>query len=288
MSKRKIITINEDDCNGCGICIDACHESAIEIVDGKAKLVSDMYCDGLGDCLPNCPMDAIKMIEREADEYSQEAVDKRIENLKSNDSKCDSHTDAGCGCSGTTPMTINPVSENKPSDLFKMSDLKGEIKTTPHEHKHSHAHGEGGCNCNSKKKAFVFNERPNDSNEKIHSELRQWPVQIKLINTSAEYLKDADILVAADCTAYAYGDFHRDFVKNRVVMIGCPKLDDNQFYIEKLTEIFTKNNINSLTVVRMEVPCCSGITMATRKALELCGKNISYKEINVGVNGVLV
>ena len=109
-----------------------------------------------------------------------------------------------------------------------------------------------------------------------------------MINTSASYLEDADILIAADCTAYAYGDFHRDFVKDRVVMIGCPKLDDNQFYIEKLTEIFTKNSIKSLTVVRMEVPCCSGITMAARKALELCGKNISYKEINVGVNGVLV
>lgn len=284
MIKRKIITINEEKCNGCGICIDACHESAIEIVDGKAKLVSDMYCDGLGDCLPNCPMDAIKMIEREADEYSQEAVDKRIEDLKSNDSKCDSHTDTGCGCSGTTPLTITPVAENKPADLFTMASPK----ESSHSHDHDHGHGEGGCNCNSKKAAFVFNDVENDSNEKIHSELRQWPVQIKLMNTSAAYLEGADILVAADCTAYAYGDFHRDFVKNRVVMIGCPKLDDNQYYVEKLTEIFKTNNINSLTVVRMEVPCCSGITQATRKALELCGKNIPYKEINVGVNGVLV
>lgn len=255
MIKRKIIKIDEERCNGCAICIDACHESAIEMVDGKAKLVSDIYCDGLGDCLPNCPMDAIKMIEREADEYSQEAVDMRINKLKT-------------------------------SDLFKITSSQASLKDNSKEE--SHVHGQGGCNCNSKKAAFVFNDLENNSNDKIHSELRQWPVQLKLINTNAPYLDGADILLAADCTAYAYGDFHRDFVRDRVVMIACPKLDDNQFNLEKLREIFENNNINSLTVVRMEVPCCSAITQVSRKALELSGKNISYKEITVGVNGVLV
>ena len=202
--KRKIIKIHEDICNGCGICVDACHERAIEIVDGRAKLVSDIYCDGLGDCLPNCPTGAIEIIEREALEYNDDAVQIR----------------------------------------------KKEIDTV--------------------------------------SELSQWPIQIKLVNTSANYLNGADLLIAADCTAYAYKDFHKKFIKGKITLIGCPKLDDNKYYEEKLTEIFKKNSINSITVVRMEVPCCLGIVRSVQNALLNSGLNIPYNEVVINTKGELL
>lgn len=297
MQKRKIIKIHEEKCNGCGICVNACHEKAIEIIDGKAKLVSDIYCDGLGDCLPSCPMDAIEIIEREAKEYSQSAVDERIKGMG---------VKSEGGCVSSKAIDLTKLSELKDKAILNMANEKlkemaevmskktglTDINISGHVHEHGKGHGlghhEGGCSCNSggQKKQFVFNETPNSTEGKIGSELRQWPVQIKLMNSRAEYLNGADILIAADCTAYAYGDFHRDFVKGRVTMIGCPKLDDNQYYIEKLAEIFSINEIKSITVVRMEVPCCSGITQATRTALELSGKEIPYEEINISVSGV--
>jgi Fe-S-cluster-containing hydrogenase component 2 len=228
MNARKIIKIDESKCNGCGLCVNACHESAIEMVDGKAKLVSDIYCDGLGDCLPNCPTGAIEIIEREAVEYSQEAVDKRV------------------------------------SDLEKEVGSFGKFKISV----------ESG-------------HKSDETVTIVKSELRQWPVQINLINPNAEFLNNADILIAADCTAYAYGDFHKDFVKGRVVMIGCPKLDDNQHYENKFELMFSSNNIKSITVVRMEVPCCSGITGSVRKALSKLNKEIPYNEVTIKSNGQL-
>jgi len=237
--KRRIIKINEDLCNGCELCVNACHESAIIMVDGKAKLVSDKYCDGLGDCLPECPTGAIKMIEREADEYDQEAVDERIENMK----KETKVPDLACGCPGTHSKKIEKSAKVEPQ--------KTNIVST----------------------------------DDVPSELSQWPVQIKLINPNADYLKGANLLIAADCTAYAYGNFHKEFIKDHVTVIGCPKLDDNNYYIEKLTEILKTNDIKSITVVRMEVPCCGGIITAAKQAMLNSGMIVPYKEVTITVDG---
>ncbi len=251
--KRKIIKIHEEKCNGCGLCVTACHEKAIELVNGKAKLVSDIYCDGLGDCLPNCPTAAIEIIEREADEYDDDAVKARILELdnKSKEIKginIDGEEKLPCGCPGTMAKSI----ERKPIITMETIPKKRENTT------------------------------------ENNSELMQWPVQLNLINTSAPYLKDANLLVAADCTAYAYGNFHRDFMNGKVTVIGCPKLDDNEHYKNKLTEILKKNNIKSITVVRMEVPCCSGIVASVKSAMLQAQIIVPYKEVIIGTNGDII
>lgn len=259
--KRNIVEIDEALCNGCRLCVEACHEGAIEMVNGKARLVSDVYCDGLGDCLPACPTGAINIIVRDADEYSQEAVDARLAASKTPfgfapppagfgsapQNKNQVEDDCDCGCPGSRPMTI----ERKAMDSVMKPSVQAETTT------------EG--------------VRP--------SELTTWPVQINLVNTRAEFLQNADLLIAADCTAFAYGDFHKDFVKGRVVLIGCPKLDDNQHYIQKLSEMFTLNDFKSVTVVRMQVPCCSGITHAVKSAMLQSGRIFPYNEVTIKQNG---
>ncbi len=244
--KRKIIKIDAEKCNGCGLCVEACHEHAIQMIDGKAKLVSDKYCDGLGDCLPTCPMDAIKMIEREADEYSQEAVDERVEEMKQIPKK--EEGTMPCGCPGTLAKKIERIKQ-EPSIV-----------------------------CSEVKKEDV-------NTFDMSSKLNQWPIQIKLINPAADYLKDAHLLVAADCVAYAYGNFHNEFIKGRITIIGCPKLDDNQYNAEKFAEIFKNNDIKSVTVVRMEVPCCASIISAVKEAMLKTSTIIPYKEVVIGVSG---
>ena len=236
---RKIISINEDKCNGCGICATACHEGAIEIINGKAKLIKDEYCDGLGDCLPGCPMDAIKIIEREADEYNEEAVKERIKEReeKSNES-------LPCGCPGTMAKKI----------------VRKVIKKVKPEEKQI-------------------------LNEEVVSELSQWPVQLNLINPHSEFLSNADLLIAADCTAYSYANFHRDFIKGHVTMIGCPKLDDVEYYKEKLTEILRYNNVKSIKVIRMTVPCCGGIVSAVKEAMLNSGVIVPYSEVIIDTDG---
>lgn len=274
--KRNIVQIHEDKCNGCGLCVTACHEGAIQLVGGKAKLISDIYCDGLGDCLPACPMDAIEIIEREAAEYSQEAVDQLLAAKKTA-----MPLDAGheCSCSGG-----------------------GE----GHGHGHGHAHGMhtfdgvksvgGGCpgsramniqRDEMKTKAPAAPAAESQAADQV-SELVNWPVQIKLVNPKAEYFAGANLLIAADCTAFAYANFHRDFVKDRIVLIGCPKLDDNQFYAEKLAEIFAGNDIKSITVLRMEVPCCAGIVQSVKSAILNSQKIVPYNEVTVKLNGEIL
>lgn len=226
--KRKIIKIDQNKCNGCRKCVDACHEGAIQMINGKAKLISDEYCDGLGDCLPACPTDAIKIIEREAKEYDEEAVKKRMKDKK-----------VPLRCPGSLSKSLKKdisVDENK-SEIKKSSDLNN------------------------------------------------WPIQLSLVNPRANYLEGADLLVAADCTAFSYGNFHEDFIKNHVTVIGCPKLDDNNYYEEKLTEIFSLNNIKSIKVVRMEVPCCGGIITSVKRAILNSKKIVPYEEIVIGING---
>ena len=230
---RKIIRIDEEKCNGCGACAAACHEGAIEMVNGKAKLTREDYCDGLGDCLPACPTDAISFEEREAPAYDEEAV--RMAKTKKQGVKLP------CGCPGTQSKAIR----REPSP----------------------------ASCNTGAPAV--------------SQLLQWPVQIKLVPVNAPYFDGANLLIAADCTAYAYGNFHNEFIRNRITLIGCPKLDAGD-YAEKLTQIIANNNIKSVTVVRMEVPCCGGIENAAKQALQASGKFIPWRVVTVTTDGKLL
>lgn len=211
---RKIININEELCDGCGLCADACHEEAIAIVEGKAKLIRDDYCDGLGDCLPVCPTGAITFTEREAAEYNEEEVKKNM--------------------------------------------LRKQMQ--------------------QKYKDTGFTDYP--------SQLRQWPVQLKLVPVNAPYFSGADLLVAADCTAFAYGNFHK-FMKDKITLIGCPKLDDAD-YSFKLTQILKNNDLKSITVIRMEVPCCGGIVHAVQSALLASGKIIPWRAITISTDGIIL
>ena len=229
---RKIIKIDEEKCNGCGACAAACHEGAIEMIDGKAKLTREDYCDGLGDCLPACPTNAITFEEREAPAYDESAV------LKAKEKKASAPLP--CGCPGTQSKAINRDSYD--------------------------------CGTTS---------------APVSSQLRQWPVQIKLVPVNAPYFDGANLLVAADCTAYAYGNFHNEFIRNRITLIGCPKLDEGD-YTEKLTAIIKNNDIKSVTVVRMEVPCCGGIENAVKRALMASGKFIPWRVVTVTTDGRLV
>ena len=223
---RKIIRIDEEKCNGCGACASACHEGAIEMVNGKAKLTREDYCDGLGDCLPACPTGAIAFEEREAPAYNAEAVLKAKQDKKP----------LPCGCPGTHSKAIQ-------------RSLDSGTVSVP-----------------------------------VNSQLSQWPVQIKLVPTNAPYFDGANLLVAADCTAYAYGNFHNVFIRNRITLIGCPKLDSVD-YTEKLTEIIGGNDIKSVTVVRMEVPCCGGIEHAVKEALKASGKFIPWRVVTISTDG---
>jgi ferredoxin len=243
--KRKIIKIEKKLCNGCGLCVEACHEGAIQMVDGKAQLVSDQYCDGLGNCLPACPAGAIEMIEREADPYDQKAVDEE----QKSEEKQKQEIPVGA-CAGAMPRNIaREKAVSKP-----LQDTK------------------------------VINNNLSDIQQQP-SELQNWPIQLKLINPGVDYLNNANILVMADCVAYAYGNTHQEFIKDRITIIGCPKLDDNKYYTEKLTEIFQRNNIKSITVVRMEVPCCGDLFSAVKTAMLKSETIVPYKEIVIGING---
>lgn len=223
---RKIIQIDEEKCNGCGACASACHEGAIGMVDGKARLLRDDYCDGLGDCLPACPTGAITFVEREAAAYDEKAVQAAKQQKEP----------LPCGCPGTHVKQFHPKEEGFPA--------------------------------------------PNAA----QSQLSQWPVQIKLMPANAPYFDGADLLIATDCTAYAYGDFHNRFIRGKVTLIGCPKLDGVD-YTEKLTAILRENKIRSVTIVRMEVPCCGGLEQAAKAALQASGKFLPWHVVTVSTDG---
>lgn len=230
---RKVIKIDEDKCNGCGLCANACKEGAIAVVDGKAKLIRDDYCDGLGNCLPVCPTGAISFEEREADTYKKEEVESHMN---------EKEAPVFSGCPGSM------VKAFQRSESFQA--VKQEVPP-------------------------------------FESELMQWPVQIKLVPVNAPYFDGANLLVAADCTAFAYGDFHRKFIKNHITLIGCPKLDEID-YSQKLTEIIKNNNIKSVKIVRMGVPCCGGIENAVKQALVNSGKMIPWQVVIITTDGKII
>ncbi len=244
---RKIIKIDETKCNGCGACASACHEGAIAMVEGKAKLMREDYCDGLGDCLPACPTGAITFEEREAPAYDHAAVmaakaahDKSAEHgacESSNGIPQDKREPLPCGCPGSAAKAIKRAQSDMPQSPVQMQSM-----------------------------------------------LSQWPVQIKLVPVKAPYFDGADLLIAADCTAYAYGDFHNKFIRKKITLIGCPKLDEGD-YSEKLTHIISENDIKSVTIVRMEVPCCGGIEMAAKKAIQNSCKFLPWQVVTISTDG---
>lgn len=236
---RKIIRIDHERCNGCGACAKACHEGAIEIINGKAELVREHFCDGLGDCLPECPTGAISFEEREAPAYDEKAVKEAQEKAFVKNQAASKHM----GCPGAKSMQIRRPAEPGAG--------------TP---------------------------APNPAQM---SALRNWPVQIKLAPVSAPYFNGTKLLIAADCTAYAYASFHQDFIRNKLTLIGCPKLDQVD-YSEKLTAIIQGNDIQSVTIVRMEVPCCGGLEMVAKKALQNSGKFIPWQVVTISIDGKII
>lgn len=249
--KRKIIKIDEEKCNGCGLCVNACHEGALMIVDGKARLISETYCDGLGDCLPECPTGAIEIVEREAAEYDEEAVKKRMEQKRAAEGQHFGEQPAGghhMGCPGSRARMMNRQAASSVS-----SDTANAT-----------AESNGAA--------------------KEESQLAQWPCQIRLVHPAAPYFNNAHLLIAADCTAFAYAGIHRDFMKNKITIIGCPKLDDTD-YSEKLSLILANNEIRSITVLRMEVPCCGGLVNAVKSAMMKSGKMIPWNVVTVTIDG---
>ena len=247
--KRNIVVIDEDKCNGCGLCITACHEGALQLIDGKAKLVSESYCDGLGDCLPECPTGAITIEEHEVEPYDEEAVKANIERAKQQKAEEEAKKvePLACGCPGTRARAI----ERKPAEPRAVSQATSVVYGRP------------------------------------ESELRQWPCQIKLVSPQAPYFENANLLVAADCTAYAYANIHQEFMRNKITIIGCPKLDEGD-YSEKLAAILSYNNIKSVTVLRMEVPCCAGIVNAAKNALVKSGKMIPWRIVTISTDGQIL
>ena len=233
--KRKIILIDEDLCNGCGECVVQCAEGALQVKEGKAKLVADKFCDGLGACIGECPTGALKIVERDADEFDEAAVEHHLVHIKK--SQQEAEQSLPCGCPSARLQSFPTAFTDRVS------------------------HGTG------------------------ETALTHWPVQIKLVPPTAPFLKDADLLVAADCTPIAYPDFHRDFLAGKVVMVGCPKFDDVESYVKKFTQLFKQSSIKSVTTVVMEVPCCSGLPSIVKRGMELSGKSIPLEEIVIGVRG---
>lgn len=275
--KRNIVKIDKEKCNGCGLCVNACHEGALQIIDGKAELVSESYCDGLGNCLPQCPTGAIEIEERETSAFDEEAVKKHMEHTaKANNAghpvnhviqstelpyvanQAQGHTEKlACGCPGTHARSI--------------------------ERKTSIQHSNNGMDYRGAQIAA----QDIKGMQSAESQLRQWPCQIKLVPVNAPYFNNAHLLVAADCTAYAYANFHQDFMKNKITIIGCPKLDEPN-YADKISEILKRNEIKSITVLRMEVPCCGGIVHAVKTALLNSGKMIPWSVVTISTDGELI
>jgi NAD-dependent dihydropyrimidine dehydrogenase PreA subunit len=269
---RKIVSIDEALCDGCGDCVPTCHEGALQIIDGKARLISDLVCDGLGACLGHCPQGAITIDVREAEPYNEAKVMETIVNggpnvIKAHLEHLIDHNEMEYFQEAITFLTANgidnPVNQNN---------------------QRQHHHG-SGC-PGSRAISFDVQEKPEIETGSRQSQLRQWPVQLHLVSPSANYFQNSDLLLAADCCAFAYADFHRDFMNGRSLAIACPKLDGNQeVYFDKLVTMINKSNLKSITVLVMQVPCCSGLYQLATEAIKESGKDIPLKVVVIGVNG---
>lgn len=290
---RRVIHIDQEKCNGCGICANACHEGAIGIVDGKAQLLRDDYCDGLGDCLPTCPTGAITFVEREAAAYDEAAVKAHMERRKQEQAATqasDTHSSAvqeasaSTGCPGSRARQIvheeTPAFTGCPGSRARqiVHEETPAFTGCPGSRSQQIDHAEEAAEAAQNEAAAPFS---------MQSQLTNWPVQIKLAPVRAPYFNHARLLIAADCTAYAYANFHQEFLKGKVALIGCPKLDDVD-YSEKLTEIIRSNDIQSVTIVRMEVPCCGGLQHAAMTALQNSGKFIPWQVVTISIDGKIL
>lgn len=276
--KRKIIQIDEEKCTGCGLCIPNCQEGALQIIDGKARLISDLFCDGLGACIGHCPEGAIEIIEREADPYNERKVMETISQKGEN----------------TILAHLKHLLDHNENVFFQeaMSFLKEKKIEINMERIHEIRPGKSGCpgteikDFGKKKETIIPEAKPANELPSAPSELKQWPVQLHLINPQASYFREADVVLAADCTAFAMGNFHSKYLKGRSLVIACPKLDSNkESYIQKLTAMIAAAKINSLNVVMMEVPCCGGLLQMAKIAREAAGRNIPIKKSVISLQG---
>jgi len=275
MPKRKIVRINEKNCNGCGLCIPNCPEGAIQIIDGKARLISDIFCDGLGACIGHCPQNAIIIEEREAEKYDEKITMKNI--VKAGENTIIAHL---------KHLKDHGEEEyfNQALEYLKENNIEVNYKTEiENQCGHTNTHG-----CPGAKILDFSNEKTEELNETgtRKSQLRQWPIQLHLVPPNAPYFKDKDVILVADCVGYSIGDFHKNYLKNKSIAIACPKLDSNiDSYIEKLTNMIDNTKINTLTVLTMEVPCCSGLLAFAKRASENAKRKIPIKSIVVGIKG---
>lgn len=269
--KRKIITINEEKCNGCGACIPDCPEGALQVIDGKARLVSDLFCDGLGACIKACPQDAMTVEEREAEPYDEYKVMANI--IKGGENVIKAHL-----------KHLKDHGENKLFDQAIDALKHANIDVPELEDRLP-------CGCPGTLQKDLREQKPKNDNKSVNlvSELNNWPIQLKLMNPNAPYLNKADLVIAADCTAFSYANFHSKFLKDKVLIMLCPKLDsDIDSYIDKLADIFQRQDIQSITIVHMEVPCCGGVEMIVKSALQKANKFILVKDYTVSINGELI
>lgn len=272
MARRKIIKINQGKCTGCGLCIPNCPEGAMQIIDGKARLISDLFCDGLGACIGHCPEGAITIEEREAKRYDERKVMENI--VKQGENVIRAHLE-------------HLKSHNQDKYLKQAASFLKEKGLEPGAIQHKHIHAFSGCPGS---KIMNFGKREESAKQekaplKKASQLRQWPVQITLVPPFAPYLNDADLLIAADCVAFAYADLQEDLLKGKALLVGCPKLDDVELYQEKFSQILKQNNIRSITYAHMEVPCCFGLVNIIKSAIASSGKNTPFKEVIISIKG---
>ncbi len=271
-SKREIIKIDEDLCDGCGLCVPNCPEGALQVIDDKVRLVSDLFCDGLGACIGHCPKDAITIETREAEPYDEKKVMGNI--VKQGENTVKAHLQH-LKSHGATEYLKEAI------EFLKENDMPNPLQSTPVAMPHA---------CPGSAMLDFSNNISNEQQEteqpsNRQSQLRQWPVQLMLVPVEAPYFNGAELIITADCVPFAYADFHENFLKGKIVLIGCPKLDDAEFYKEKLTEIFKQNNLRSVTVLHMEVPCCFGLVKVVQMALEESGKAIPFADVEITIRG---
>ncbi len=285
--KRNIISIDEELCNGCGLCIPNCHEGALQLIDGKVRLISDLFCDGLGACLGHCPEGAITIEEREAEPYDERKVMEMMVPKGRNTILAHLHHLKEHNEVGFLAEAIAFIKENN-VDLSPTSEELNKQKTM-----HEHSHSGGGCGCQGsvpvdfREEAVVTSSiSESDQISDAPSELRQWPVQLHLLNPRATYLQNADLVLASDCSAFSVGNFHQRFIKGKALAIACPKLDSGKdIYIEKLTSMITDSKVNTISVIMMEVPCCGGLAQLAKIAIENSGRKIPLKEVIISIRG---